>query len=256
MRGLGGKVALVTGGARGMGAAIAARLVEEGVRVLVADVRDDEAALVAKDLGEKAIAVHLDVTDPASWDAAVTATIERWGRLDILVNNAGICRRTAIADDSAEAYEAVIAVNQLGPFHGVRAVTPAMIRAGGGSIVNVSSMDGFVAVPELSGYISSKFAMRGLTKVTALELASHGIRVNSVHPGYVDTPMLAEAGLDAANLQRCAEQIPLRRVGSVADIAAAVAFLASEDSAYCSGTELLVDGGLLAGRRLAGEGLE
>jgi 3alpha(or 20beta)-hydroxysteroid dehydrogenase len=141
-------------------------------------------------------------------------------------------------------------------FLGIRAVTPAMTRAGGGSIVNTSSIDGFVAVPGLSGYVSSKFAIRGLTKVAALELAPHGIRVNSVHPGYVDTPMLSEAGLDAASLERCAKQIPLGRVGSVADIAAAVAYLASEESAYCSGTELLVDGGLLAGRRLAGEGLD
>jgi 3alpha(or 20beta)-hydroxysteroid dehydrogenase len=259
MRGLDGKVAIVTGGARGMGRAITERLVEEGVRVLVADLRDEETAKVAASLGGCTLPHHLDVTDPGGWAGAVTAAVEEWGRLDILVNNAGICLRTPLAGDdpaaSASAYAQVVAVNQTGPFLGVQAVVPAMSRSGGGSIVNISSMDGFVGVPGISAYISSKFAIRGLTKVAALELAPHGIRVNSVHPGYVDTPMLSEAGLDAASLDRCAQQIPLGRVGSVSDIAAAVAFLASDDSAYCSGTELLVDGALLAGRRLAGEGL-
>jgi 3alpha(or 20beta)-hydroxysteroid dehydrogenase len=239
-----------------MGEAIAARLVEEGCSVLVADVRDDEAALVAKRLGDAATAVHLDVTDPEQWGASVRVAEERYGRLDVLVNNAGICLRTPLTGGDPADYQRLLAVNQVGVFLGIQAVTLAMTRAGGGSIVNTSSIDGMVAVAGLSGYVSSKWAIRGLTKVAALELARHGIRVNSVHPGYVDTPMLSEAGLDAASLQRCAQQIPLGRVGSVAEVASAVAFLASDESAYCSGTELLVDGGLLAGRRLAGEGLE
>lgn len=256
MKGLDGKVALVTGAARGQGRAVAARFVDEGTRVLLADVLDDETETLAKELGPHTAAVHLDVTDSADWATAVDSATERFGRLDILVNNAGIVRKTPLDDDSADDYMAVVMVNQVGVFLGTQAVVPAMTKSGGGTIINTSSMDGFVAVAGLSGYVSSKFAIRGLTKVAALELAPHGIRVNSVHPGYVDTPMLSGAGLDEAALRRCAEQIPLGRVGSSDDIAGVVAFLASDDSSYCTGSEVLVDGGVLAGRRLGGEGLD
>lgn len=256
MRGLDGKVALVTGAARGQGKAVCTRLVQEGVSVILADVLDGENESLAAELGPNAIAVRLDVTDATEWTAAVETVTETFGRLDILVNNAGIVRKTPLDSDTADDYLSVIMVNQVGVFLGTQAVAPAMAKSGGGAIINTSSMDGFVAVAGLSGYVSSKFAVRGLTKVAALELAPHGIRVNSVHPGYVDTPMLSGAGLDDAALRRCADQIPLGRVGSVEDIANVVTFLASDESSYCTGSEVLVDGGVLAGRRLGGEGLD
>lgn len=256
MRGLTGKVAMVTGAARGQGRAVAGRLTEEGVSVLLADVLDEETEKLATKLGEPAAAVHLDVTDSTNWANAVDSAITRYGRLDILVNNAGIVRKTPLDGKAADDYLDVIMVNQVGVFLGMQAVVPAMTESGGGSIINTSSMDGFVAVAELSGYVSSKFAIRGLTKVAALELAPRGIRVNSLHPGYVDTPMLSGAGLNETALRRCADQIPLGRVGSPDDIAGVVAFLASDESSYCTGSEVLVDGGVLAGRPLGGEGLD
>lgn len=254
MRGLDGKVALVTGAARGQGRAIAARLIEEGCSVVLADVLETETT--AAELGPKALPVRLDVTDADGWIDTVREIEDRFKRLDVLVNAAGIACKTPLDRPNAEGYLRVIGVNQVGVFLAIQAVRDLLAKSGGGSIVNISSIDGFVAVAGLAGYVSSKFAMRGITKVAALELAADNIRVNSVHPGYVDTPMLSDAGMDAAALQRCAEEIPLRRIATTADIASVVAFLASADSAYCTGSEILVDGGLLAGRRLAGEGLQ
>lgn len=253
MRGLDGKVALVTGAARGQGRAIAARLIEEGCSVVLADVLETETT--AAELGSDAVPIRLDVTDADEWIEAVRRIANRFERLDVLVNAAGIARKTPLDRPNADDYMRVVAVNQVGVFLGIQAVRELLAASGGGSIVNISSIDGFVAVAGLAGYVSSKFAMRGLTKVAALELAVDNIRVNSVHPGYVDTPMLTDAGMDAAALQKCAAEIPLRRVATADDVASVVAFLASGDSAYCTGSEVLVDGGLLAGRRLAGEGL-
>lgn len=256
MSGLDGKVALVTGAARGQGKAIACRFAREGCRVLLADVLDEEVKKAAAELEPHAVAIHLDVTEASDWAAATGSAVDRYGSLDILVNNAGVVRKTPILSDGADDYLAVVMVNQVGVFLGTQAVASAMAKSGGGSIINTSSIDGFVAVAGLSGYVSSKFAIRGLTKVAALELAPLGIRVNSVHPGYVNTPMLTGAGLDDEALRRCADQIPLGRVGSVDDVADVVAFLAGDQSSYCTGSEILIDGGLLAGRRLGGEGLD
>lgn len=254
MRGLDGKVALVTGAARGQGRAIAGRLIEEGCSVALADVLPTGATAAA--LGPTALPVHLDVTEVDGWIDTVEKIENRFGRLDVLVNGAGIAHKTPLDRPYVDDYMRVIAVNQVGVFLGIQAVRSLLAKSGGGSIVNVSSIDGFVAVAGLAGYVSSKFAMRGITKVAALELAVDNIRVNSVHPGYVDTPMLTDAGMDKDALQRCADEIPLRRIATADDIASVVAFLASAESSYCTGSEVLVDGGLLAGRRLAGAGLE
>lgn len=220
---------------------------------MLADLLQTETA--ADELGPKALPMRLDVTNADAWIDTVRQIEKRLQRLDVLVNGAGIARKTPLDGPNADDYMRVIAVNQVGVFLGIQAVRELMAKSGGGSIVNISSIDGFVAVAGLAGYVSSKFAMRGITKVAALELAGDNIRVNSVHPGYVDTPMLIDAGMDAAALKRCAAEIPLRRIAAADDIASVVAFLASADSAYCTGSEILVDGGLLAGRRLAGEGL-
>ena len=240
---LDGKVALISGAAMGQGEAEARRFVAEGARVMIGDVADEPAVALAAALGDSAEYVHLDVRDPSSWAAAVGATEQRWGRLDVLVNNAGILRFGAIADTSVDDYLAVIMVNQVGTFLGMRAAIPAMRRAGGGSIVNISSVEGMAGMAGLAAYSSSKFAVRGLTRVGALELAADGIRVNVVVPGMVRTPMTEVFG-DTSAAHRV---IPAGRAGEPADIAAAVLFLASDESDYCTGTELVVDGGVLAG---------
>src|SRR5437867_6900803 len=191
---LDGKVTLITGAARGIGAATARLLVDEGGKVAVADVLDEEAGVVAKELGDDAIAIHLDVTDEEGWTAAVDEVESRFGRLDALVNNAAILRFGAIADTSLEDYLSVIRVNQIGTFLGIRAALPALRRAGGGSIVNLSSIDGLRGSPNQVAYNSSKFAVRGITQSAAVELGGQGIRVNSVHPGGIDTPMVRGQG--------------------------------------------------------------
>jgi 3alpha(or 20beta)-hydroxysteroid dehydrogenase len=242
-----GKVALVSGGARGQGEAEARRFVAEGARVVVGDVIDDAGKLVAESLGDDARYVHLDVTAEDDWTTAVATAVDEFGRLDILVNNAGVVRITPIIGGSVEDYLAVIMVNQVGVYLGMRAAAEALGRGGGGSIVNISSIDGIVGMPGVAAYVSSKFAVRGLTKVAALELAPLGIRCNSVHPGYIDTPMLRGAGLGDDELARFGRGVPAGRVGTVDDVVELVLFLASDASRYCNGAEFIVDGGLIAG---------
>jgi len=243
-----GKVALISGAARGQGEAEARRFVAEGAKVMLGDVLDAEGEAVAAALGDAARYVHLDVTDPGAWDAAVAATTAAFGRLDVLVNNAGIVRFTPI-DGTAQAledYRAVIEVNQVGVYLGMGAVVPAMTDAGGGSIVNISSIDGIVGMAGVAAYVASKFAVRGMTKVAALELAPRRIRVNSVHPGFIDTPMITEdeGSLDDSAL---AKSVPWGRLGKVHDVTNVVLFLASDESDYCNGAEFVVDGGFIAG---------
>jgi 3alpha(or 20beta)-hydroxysteroid dehydrogenase len=227
----------------------------DGAAVVLADVLDAEGQAAAATIGQAAYQ-HLDVSDEASWAAAVAAVRDRHGRLDVLVNNAGIVRKTAIRDGDPADYVQVLMVNQVGAYLGMRAVVDLMGEDGGGAIINISSIDGLVAVAGLSAYVATKWALRGMTRVAALELAPLGIRVNSVHPGYIDTPMLSGAGLTTEDLERCARDIPAGRVGTPEDVADVVAFLASDGSRYVTGAELVVDGGLLAGRRLAGQGLD
>lgn len=250
---LDGKVALVSGAARGQGEAEARRFAAEGARVVLGDVAA-EVADVAASMGASARSVHLDVTDRGSWSAAVATTMEAFGRLDVLVNNAGIADFTPLVDDAAvaEAYLRVIQVNQVGVYLGMSAAAAAMAAGGGGSIVNISSIDGLIGMPGIAGYVSSKFAVRGLTKVAALELADRNIRVNSVHPGFIDTAMLRLAGAGDFEQSPFASHVPMGRFGTAEEIADLVLFLASDDSSYCTGAEFVIDGGTTAGFALDG----
>jgi 3alpha(or 20beta)-hydroxysteroid dehydrogenase len=246
---LDGKVALISGAARGQGAAEARLFVAEGARVLIGDVLDDEGKALADELGEAARYAHLDVTSEDDWQAAVTLAAAELGPLTVLVSNAGISPAPVpITATSLDDYLRVITVNQIGTFLALRTVIPAMVDAGGGSVVLISSVGGIEGSWGMGPYVSSKFAVRGLAKVAALEYARAGIRVNSVHPGPVDTAMLAPDhwhGLDVRPAM--AEAMPLGRLARPEDIAELVLFLASDASAYCSGSEFVADGGHLAG---------
>jgi 3alpha(or 20beta)-hydroxysteroid dehydrogenase len=236
---LDGTVAIVSGGARGLGAAYVRALHAEGAAVVVGDVLVDEARALADELGERALAVPLDVTSVESWAAAVVAAAAL-GVVDVLVNNAGIANAGRLERYGKDQWDAVIAVNLTGTFLGVRAVVPGMRAAGRGSIVNISSVEGMRGDAGLHGYVASKFGVRGLTKSLAVELGPAGIRVNSVHPGFVLTPMTER--LDVSR-----QRIPLGRPATPDDVVGAVVFLASDESRYVTGTELVVDGGMIAG---------
>jgi 3alpha(or 20beta)-hydroxysteroid dehydrogenase len=245
---LDGKVALVTGSARGQGAAVAQRFVDEGARVVVADVLDDVGKETASSLGDSAYFRHLDVSDEHEWASAVEEAVATFGRLDVLVNNAGVLHFAAIGEQTVEDFWRVVSVNQLGCFLGMRTVAPVMTAQGGGSIVNVSSIEGLAGAPFLIAYNSTKFAIRGMTKTAALELGTSGIRVNSVHPGLIDTGMTrAAAGGDGADLDRACRRLPAKRAGRPDDVTGIMTFLASDESAYCTGAEFVVDGGATAG---------
>jgi 3alpha(or 20beta)-hydroxysteroid dehydrogenase len=246
MRGLDGKVVLVTGGSRGMGAAATRRLYEEGASVVAADVLDDEGKALADSLGERVRYVHLDVTSEDEWRGAVEQTVQELGRLDVLVNNAGILRFNAVTDIPVEEFRQVLDVNLLGVFLGMKTAIPVMKAAGGGSIVNISSTEGLGGTVLCGAYTASKFEVRGLTKVAALEHGGDGIRVNSVHPGGIDTPMTRSV-MGEEGRKYVASKVPMKRMGQAEDVANVVAFLASDDSAYCNGAEFVVDGGVTAG---------
>ncbi|WP_026929775.1 glucose 1-dehydrogenase [Glycomyces tenuis] len=235
-----GRVAVVTGGSRGIGETYVRALHEAGARVVIADVLAAEGKALAAELGEGARFAELDVTDEDAWARVVAETVESFGAVDALVNNAGIANAAPIEHFSLEKWHAVIGVNLTGTFLGCRAVVPAMKAAGRGSIVNVSSVEGLRGSARLHGYTASKFAVRGLTKSLAVELGPSGIRVNSIHPGFIATDMTTRIDPEAL-------VIPLSRPGVPADLAGAVLFLASEASAYLTGTELVVDGGMTAG---------
>jgi 3alpha(or 20beta)-hydroxysteroid dehydrogenase len=251
MRKLDGKVALISGGARGQGAAEAETFVKEGARVVFGDIRDDdgkkvEAAIRAR--GGDAVYVHLDVTSETDWQAALQTTMSRYGKLDILINNAAIViPRVPIEERTVAEWDRVMAVNAKGVFLGTKHAIPAMRRAGGGSIVNISSVAGIgQSLHQEPAYAASKGAIRIFTKVTASQHAKDGIRCNSVHPGPVDTEMFHSAFQDKDAMQRRLERVPLRRMGTVAEIVTAVLYLASDESSYMTGSELVIDGGALA----------
>lgn len=241
---LDGRTVLITGAGRGQGAAEARLFADAGARVVVTDVREEEGREVADSLGGQGVFVRHDVTDAASWAAAVDQALKAFGRLDALVNNAALWRTASVEDETYENFETLIRVNLLGPFLGIQAVLPALKEAGGGSIVNVSSTAGLVGIPGHAAYGSTKFGLRGLTRSSALDLAKYGIRVNSVHPGAIDTPMIAKvseaAGKDWSHL-------PLGRMGRPEEVGELVLFLASEASSYITGTEFTVDGGSTTG---------
>ncbi|HIF91837.1 MAG: glucose 1-dehydrogenase [Myxococcales bacterium] len=244
---LAGKVALISGAARGMGAEEARLFTSQGAKVLLGDVLDEEGAKVAAEIGEAARYIHLDVTSESDWLAAVALAEETFGRLDVLVNNAGILRFSLLEKTSLEEFELVMRVNQVGPFLGMKSCIPAMRRAGGGSIVNISSLAGMQGVGGAVAYTSSKFAVRGMTKVAAIELGGESIRVNSVHPGGVETPMTRPFGVDAAAEDSRAYTSPIPRIGRPDEVANLVLWLASDKSSYCTGSEFVIDGGEGAG---------
>jgi 3alpha(or 20beta)-hydroxysteroid dehydrogenase len=240
-----GRVALITGAAsmRGQGAAEGRLLAGEGATVVLADVSDEEGARTAASIGERASYVRLDVSDDGQWDAVVRRIVAERGRIDVLVNNAGVWHAGTLADTSPADFRRVVEINQVGVFLGMRAVAPVMRAARAGAIVNVSSNASLrVALPNLAGgkaqaYVASKWAVRGMTKAAALELAPFGVRVNSIHPGPTDTPMI-DGGHDAI-----AQGLPLRRLAIPEEIAAVVLFLVSDASAYVNGAEIAIDGG-------------
>lgn len=236
-----GKVALVTGGARGIGAAIVRRLHAEGARVAITDVLDAPGQALAAELGERAAYFHHDVGDEAAWMETLAAVTGRFGGLHVLVNNAGIFLPGAIAETPVHDVERQFRVNQLGVFLGLKHGQVPLRAAGGGSIVNISSIAGQRGLPGAAAYVATKWAVRGMTKTAALELAPAHIRVNSVHPGYIDTPML-ENNPPEAN-QAGIEATPMKRMGRPEEIAAAVAFLVGPDAGFVTGAELTVDGG-------------
>jgi 3alpha(or 20beta)-hydroxysteroid dehydrogenase len=244
-----GQVAIVTGGAGGQGAAEVALLAARGARVVAADVDDEAGQRLVAEIGPNARFQHLDVRSEDEWRATLDAAVAAFGEVTALVNNAGITLAPrSIIKTSVDDYRRVIEVNQVGAFIGIHVVAPAIVAAGGGSIVNVSSVNGFVGAWGIAGYASSKFALRGLTRVASLELARKGVRVNSIHPGPIDTPML-RSGLPEGTdpVEAMAHAVAAGRVGSVDEVAQMVAFLLSDESSYCYGSEFVLDGGYLAG---------
>ncbi|MFD4134393.1 SDR family NAD(P)-dependent oxidoreductase [Streptomyces goshikiensis] len=238
---LDGKVVVITGAGRGQGAAEARLCAEAGARVVVTDVREDEGQAVAAELGSRGLYVRHDVADAESWAGVVREAVSAFGAISALVNNAALWRTAHVEQQTAEDFEALLRVNLLGPFLGIQAVAPVLRAAGGGSIVNISSTAGLVGIPGHAAYGSTKFALRGLTRSAALDLAGDGIRVNSVHPGAIDTPMVAAtvAGRDWSH-------VPLGRMGRPEEVGELVLFLCADASAYVTGAEFAVDGGMTA----------
>jgi 3alpha(or 20beta)-hydroxysteroid dehydrogenase len=222
--------------------------VAEGAKVVIGDVLEAEGEAVAHDLGSDAVFVKLDVTSEASWQEAVAATVDAYGGLHVLVNNAGVLGAfTPLVDTTIENFMRVLSINLVGTFLGIKTGAPALRDSGGGSIVNISSTGGLTGLPFVGAYVASKWGVRGLTKSAALDLGKRGIRVNSVHPGGIDTEMTRAAG-DGGD-SKYYKSLPVSRMGTVDDVAKVVLFLASDDSSYCSGAEFAVDGGATCGDR-------
>ncbi len=236
---LAGKVALVSGGARGMGASHVRTMVAEGAKVVFGDILDDEGKAVATELGDAARYVHLDVTQPEQWTSAVDTAVAEFGGVHVLVNNAGILNVGMIEDYELSEWQRILDINVTGVFLGIRAVVKPMKEAGRGSIINISSIEGMAGTIACHGYTASKFAVRGLTKSTALELGPSGIRVNSIHPGLVKTPMTEWVPDDIF-------QTALGRRADPKEVSNLVVYLASDESSYSTGSEFVVDGGTTA----------
>jgi 3alpha(or 20beta)-hydroxysteroid dehydrogenase len=234
-----GKVVLISGGARNIGGASARALVAEGASVVVGDVLDDEGKALAEELGDAARYVHLDVTRDEDWRAAVAFAVSEFGKLNVLFNNAGIFNGGPLNRYKRDQWQEMLDVNLTGPFLGMRAATDALIAAGGGSIINTSSIEGLRGTPWAHGYVASKWGLTGLTKSAAMELASHGIRVNSLHPGRISTPATDQMPEDLI-------PIPLGRPGRPEEVASFVVFLASDESSFATGSEFVIDGGTIS----------
>ena len=244
-----GKVALISGGAGGIGTAIARLFAKEGACVIIGDMREEEGRRVSAEIKAsrgRATFVRLDVTREEDWSRAVRETVREFGKLDILVNNAGIFKKEKVEELAEEAWDEVLNVNAKGTFLGTKHAIPEMRKAGGGSIVNISSGAGLVGNPDGAGYGASKGAVRIFTKATAVQYGKDGIRANSVHPGPIDTPMLKSQLYDPGAYEKHADTLPLGRIGTPEDIAYGVLYLASDEAAYVTGAELAIDGGRTA----------
>lgn len=240
---LAGKVAIVTGGARGMGATHVRKFVDEGAKVVFTDLNEEGGLALEKELGENVKFVIQNVTSAADWETVVKETENTFGPVNILVNNAGISMSKPLLEMTEEDYRKIVDINQVSVFLGTKAVVPSMQKAENGSIINISSMNGLVG--GAVGYTDTKFAVRGITKAAALQLAPIGIRVNSVHPGVIETPMVTQG--DAAEaIKEFAKHIPIRRVAQPEEVSNLVLYLASDESSYSTGSEFVIDGGLTA----------
>ena len=241
------KVAIITGSAGGIGTAAARRLAEEGALLVLTDADEDGVRRLADELGDRAISKKHDVTSEADWQAVVSSALQTHGRIDVLLNNAGVFLAAPLLETSLDDFRRVIDVNVVGVFLGMRAVAGAMAAQRTGSIINVSSVAGLTGSPYLTAYSASKWAVRGMTKGVAKELAQFGVRVNSLHPGQIDTEMNSRQREKTPELiDKLIRGIPLRRIGTPQEIAHAVVYLASEESIYTTGSELVVDGGTTA----------
>ena len=249
MNRLAGKVAIITGAARGMGAATARLFASEGARVVIADVLDAEGDSLAREIGQASLFQHHDVADEDSWQRVVREAIAHFGGVDVLVNNAGILLMKGLLDIQKQEFERVLAINLVGTFLGIKTTAPQMIERGGGAIVNISSVDGMKGSNSTGAYSASKWGVRGLTKVAAMELGHRGVRVNSIHPGGVNTVMGVRPGPEGlAMAQKFYQGIPLGRIGQPEEIARVTLFLASDESSYVCGAEIVVDGGMIVGQ--------
>lgn len=240
---LAGKVAIITGAAQGMGAAHAKLFIEEGAKVVITDLNEEKGLATAAELGENALFVKQNVAQEEDWKNVVAKAEEAFGPVNVLVNNAGITMAKNMLDVTVEEYLRIVNINQVSVFLGMKSVAASMEKAGGGSIVNISSMNGLVA--GAIGYTDTKFAVRGMSKAAAISLAPIGIRVNSVHPGVIATPMVVQEDTKAA-VEAFSKHIPLKRVAQPEEVSKMVLFLASDDSSYSTGSEFVIDGGLTA----------
>lgn len=240
---LDGKIAIITGAAQGMGASHARKFIEEGAKVVLTDLNDEKGNALAAELGENALFVKHNVTSSDDWATVVAETEKAFGPVNVLVNNAGITIAKSILALTEEDYRRIVDINQVSVFLGMKSVIPSMQKASGGSIVNISSMNGIVT--GAIGYTDTKFAVRGMTKAAAIEGAHYGIRVNSVHPGVIATPMVVQEDTKAA-VEEFSKHIPLKRVAQPEEVSSLVVFLASDESSYSTGAEFIIDGGLTA----------
>ncbi len=242
---LDGRVAIITGGARGQGAVEGQLFTDEGATVVLTDVLNEEGERAAGEIGCEYL--HHDVAQEAHWDAVLADVMGRHGRVDVLVNNAGVFQGAGLMNTSVADYDRVLAINARGVFLGMQKVGAAMTEAGTGSIINISSVAGLMGTMGAFAYGASKWAVRGMTKSAAKELGRRGVRVNSVHPGYIDTDMLTQTSVfneDDDRTRRVLRQVPLRRIAEPAEVGRVVLFLASDASSYCTGQEFTVDGGM------------
>lgn len=240
---LNGKIAIITSAAQGMGASHARKFIEEGAKVVLTDLNDEKGKALTAELGENALFEKHNVTSADDWATVVAETEKVFGLVNILVNNAGITMAKSILETTEEEYRRIVDINQVSVFLGMKAVIPSMQKASGGSIVNISSINGIIA--GAIGYTDTKFAVRGMTKAAAIECAHYGIRVNSLHPGVIATPMVVQEGTKAA-VEEFSKHIPLKRIAQSEEVSSAVVYLASDESSYSTGSEFIVDGGVTA----------